>query len=91
MDLLYASTGRPRVTPLKHVDEDEDTVPEDPHNPDEAARDLSVLYNWCVLEGCRPIRRSGRLFSRRGLRGPYKYVHPSHACMTIYFIAVCVR
>ena len=81
MDLLYATTGRRRITPLKHVDDNEDAAPDTPPNPDASSPDLSFLYNWCVLNGCRPITKCGRLFSRRGLRGQYKYVSGSCLCM----------
>lgn len=73
MDLLQASTGRPRITPQRHVDDEEDVVPESQPHLDESAPELSSLYNWCVLLDCRPINKCGRLFSRKGLRGQYKY------------------
>lgn len=39
---------------------------------------LVTMYttsNWCMLEGCRPVVRSGKLFTRKGLYGQYRLVH----------------
>ncbi|KAF9808582.1 hypothetical protein IEO21_07826 [Rhodonia placenta] len=58
MQLAYISTGRARITPLRHA-----SLPE-----------LSSFFNWCALEGCRSIVRSGKLFARKGLWGQYKHV-----------------
>ncbi|KAH8824972.1 Pleckstrin homology domain-containing protein [Flagelloscypha sp. PMI_526] len=73
MDL--ANTRRERVTPRVHVFRDEETMPPEPP-PDLSAPmpALGTLYNWCVLEGCKPVLRVGKVYSRRGLRGQFKYV-----------------
>ncbi|ETW81550.1 hypothetical protein HETIRDRAFT_51882 [Heterobasidion irregulare TC 32-1] len=36
---------------------------------------LNHLYNWCVLDGCRAITKTGRVFVQKGFRGRYKLVH----------------
>lgn len=74
MDLLQASTGRSRITPQRHVEDEDDVVPDSQPHLDESAPELSSLYNWCVLLDCRPINKCGKLFSRKGLRGQFKYV-----------------
>lgn len=72
MDVVHTATGRPRITPHKHVHADEEMPPEAPPDPDASSPDLSLFYHWCVLEGCRPISKSGRLFGRQGLKGQYR-------------------
>lgn len=32
------------------------------------------FWNWCILEGCRPIIKAGRLYEKKGLHKLYKYV-----------------
>jgi len=34
--------------------------------------ELSSIYHWCTLGNCRSIVKSGRVFVRKGLQGPYK-------------------
>ncbi|KAF5369386.1 hypothetical protein D9758_002548 [Tetrapyrgos nigripes] len=73
MDL--AQTRKPRVTPLVHVDNDHIIYTEALPDDKAALPTLGYLYNWCVLEGCRSIIRDGKVFMRRGMRGPYKLTH----------------
>ena len=72
MDIMHAATGRPRITPHKHIDSERDEVPEAPPDPEASSPELSWFYDWCLLKGCRPIGKTGRLFGRRGLRGQYQ-------------------
>ncbi|TDL23189.1 hypothetical protein BD410DRAFT_787507 [Rickenella mellea] len=76
MELLHESTGRQRLTlarRVKHSEEDE-LPPEGPPDPDANVPYLSPYWNWCVLDACRPIIKSGRAFVKRGLRGQYKHM-----------------
>lgn len=61
------------MTPHRRIDH-EDATPEAPPDPDASLPELSAFYNWCTLDGCRPILKIGRLFARKGLRGHYKCV-----------------
>ncbi|THV05242.1 hypothetical protein K435DRAFT_745488 [Dendrothele bispora CBS 962.96] len=74
-EMELAQTRRPRVTPLMHVDNDHilysEALPDD-HSP---LPTLGSFYNWCVLEGCRPIVRNGKVFMRQGLSGGYRLTH----------------
>jgi hypothetical protein len=74
-------TTKARVTPHLHrysqSDESEPSMP--PPDPDASSLALSTLYHWCVLDGCRPIIRSGKLFVRKGLRGQYQWAVPCAA------------
>ncbi|KAJ7212216.1 Pleckstrin homology domain-containing protein [Mycena pura] len=73
MDL--AQTYRPRLTPRRHVlRNDSELPPEAPVDASAPLPALSNIYNWCALEGCRPIIRGGKLFMRHGLYGQYKFV-----------------
>lgn len=74
MQLAYISTGRARITPLRHVVDDHDSPPEPLPDPQASLPELSSFFNWCALEGCRSIVRSGKLFARKGLWGQYKHV-----------------
>ncbi|KAI0754967.1 Pleckstrin homology domain-containing protein [Daedaleopsis nitida] len=78
MDVARVSTGRERITPHRaredheHVGE-HDMSTEPPPDRDESLPDLSFFYNWCVLDGCRPILKCGRLYGRKGWWGQYKH------------------
>ena len=79
MDIAHASTGRDRITPQRPRDEHthdggahRDGPIEPPLDRDGTLPDLSFFYNWCVIEGCRPILKCGRLYGRKGLYGQYK-------------------
>lgn len=70
MDL--AQVNRPRLTPLMPKCET--------HAPlklQSALESLVTMYttsNWCMIQGCRPILRGGKLFMKKGYRGQYKSV-----------------
>ncbi|CAL1713133.1 unnamed protein product [Somion occarium] len=70
MNLAYEA-GRSRISPPKFVCAREKT-PEHLPSPDAPLPELSVFYNWCVLDECRPILKCGRVFWRLGRKGPYK-------------------
>ncbi|KAJ8080665.1 hypothetical protein PM082_017499 [Marasmius tenuissimus] len=72
MDLAQAL--RPRVTPKTYQEKDRILYAEPPPDLSAPMPALGSLYNWCVLEGCKPIVRGGKLFTRQGLRGQYKLV-----------------
>jgi len=76
MDVVHAATGRPRVTPhRKWHDEGQQPPADSTMNAASAVLPyLSHVYNWCVLDGCRPITKTGRVFMRKGIHGQYKYV-----------------
>ncbi|KAK7048271.1 hypothetical protein R3P38DRAFT_2605963 [Favolaschia claudopus] len=73
MDLAQAY--RPRLTVRRHIcRNDSEIAPEAPVDASAPMPSLSNLYNWCVLQGCKPVLRGGKLFVRRGLYGQYKFV-----------------
>lgn len=47
------------------------------HVDEYASYALRLLWNWCMMDGCRPIRYSGCLFSRAGRR---------HSFANTYFV-----
>ncbi len=75
MDVIHFALDRPRLTPHRRWQAEDKLLPPeyltDPHN---TLPYLSTLYNWCVLDGCRPITKTGRVYARQGLRGSYKSV-----------------
>ncbi|KAI0648051.1 Pleckstrin homology domain-containing protein [Trametes meyenii] len=78
MDVAHSSTGRPRITP-RHMRGDHEhghrrEAPDSPPDRDASLPDLDFFYNWCVLDGCRPILKCGRLYGRKGWWGQYKHV-----------------
>lgn len=56
-----------------HSDDPSPTLPKD---TDGAALYANELWNWCILDGCRQILKSGRLFMKKKMRSQYKYVYP---------------
>ncbi|KAF8208836.1 hypothetical protein K438DRAFT_1917210 [Mycena galopus ATCC 62051] len=73
MDLAQAY--RPRLTKRRHVSRnDSELAPEAPVDSSAPMPVLSNLYSWCVLEGCKPVIRGGKVHMRRGLHGQYKFV-----------------
>ncbi len=78
-EIDLAQARHPRLTPQIRVCEEHEVPPEKP--------DLSVpypaldtLFNWCVIDGCRPITKEGKLYMRKGFRGQYKCAYLIHRC-----------
>jgi hypothetical protein len=72
MDL--AQSFRPPLTPPTLDWQDDNAPPQAPADPAAPLPTLSRLYNWCVMKGCKPVMKGGKLFARRGLYGTYKSV-----------------
>ena len=78
MDLVRGSQGSaplfevPRSSAQKHENFSGPTPPALP-DPQAAAESMSAFWNWCVLEGCRPIVKAGKLFRKKERRKPYRY------------------
>ncbi|KAJ7696070.1 Pleckstrin homology domain-containing protein [Mycena rosella] len=74
-EMDVAQTYRPRLTHRRHVmRNDSELAPEAPVDVSAPLPALGTLYSWCVLEGCKPVIRGGKIFVRRGLHGQYKFV-----------------
>ena len=77
MDLAQVGSHRPRLTPLLYArSEGHGLPPEAPADMEASLPALGSLYNWCVLDGCKAVLKSGKLFTRQGLHGHYKHVSP---------------
>jgi len=74
-EMELAMTRRPRLTPPTRVHRDVEYPPEAPPNASEPLPALGILYNWCVLDKCKPITKSGKVYMRKGLYGQFKLVH----------------
>ncbi|KAI9058357.1 hypothetical protein FKP32DRAFT_1597444 [Trametes sanguinea] len=79
MDIAHLSTGRPRITPHRAKEHRKrghrhDTAEEVPPDRHASISELDFFYNWCVLDGCRPILKCGRLYGRKGWWGQYKHI-----------------
>ena len=72
MKVVYASTGRPRITPQTHLETEKEIAPEAPPDPEISSPELSTYYNWCSLESCRAILKIGKLYGHKKIRGLYK-------------------
>ena len=77
MDIAHVSTGRERITPQRPREDHShpgghETPIEPPPDRDASLPDLTFFYNWCVIDGCRPILKCGRLYGRKGWWGQYK-------------------
>ncbi|KAG8892497.1 hypothetical protein FRC00_011965, partial [Tulasnella sp. 408] len=81
-EMRLIETVRGVVTP-KHKHEGVDEITDPPRIggmttlqlPSKYADDSRVdFWNWCILEGCRPIIKAGRLYQKKGLHKHYKHV-----------------
>ena len=70
-EIELAQGQRPRLTPLTRVCHDEHASVA----TGSAYTSIDTFYNWCVLEGCKPIAKGGRIYMRKGLRGQFECVN----------------
>ncbi|KJA24061.1 hypothetical protein HYPSUDRAFT_136823 [Hypholoma sublateritium FD-334 SS-4] len=74
-EIELAQAQRPRLTPQvrAHCEDDERPleIVSESSSPFPA---MESLYNWCILEDCKPVVKCGRLYMRKGLRGQFKLV-----------------
>ncbi|QRW06517.1 nuclear pore complex protein [Ceratobasidium sp. AG-Ba] len=70
MELVFATQGRARFTIPKLGKEE---APEG-YFPDGASPYLAKFWNWCVIDGCRAIVKSGRLYTKKGIRKDFKHL-----------------
>jgi hypothetical protein len=73
-EIELAQACRPRLTPQTRICRDNEHPPEAPPDLSALYPAMNNLYNWCVLEGCNPIVKVGRIYMKKGLHGQYKYV-----------------
>ncbi|KAJ3827599.1 Pleckstrin homology domain-containing protein [Lentinula raphanica] len=73
-EMELAQGYRPPVTPHIYAEADRTNYAEPPVDPSSTLPALGSLFNWCVLEGCKPIVKSGKIFMRQGLHGQYRLV-----------------
>jgi hypothetical protein len=73
-EIELAQAQRPRLTPQIRVlqDAEREQPPEAPADPSAPYTAMGTLYNWCILEGCKPVSKGGRLYVKKGLYGQYK-------------------
>jgi hypothetical protein len=84
-EIELAQAARPRLTPQTRVhDFNEEAPPNPPIDLSIPYPAMDRLYNWCVLEGCRPIVKGGRLYMKKGLRGQFKSVDIHLFFMSLY-------
>ena len=73
MDLALVGSNRPRLTPhLFAHGGDCGVLMEIPADMGRSSPALGSLYNWCILDGCKAVYKSGKLFTRDGLHGGYR-------------------
>ncbi|KAF8631778.1 hypothetical protein AX17_004993 [Amanita inopinata Kibby_2008] len=73
-EMGIAQASRPRLTPQIRICREHEVPPDAPPDLSASLPALISIYNWCVIKGCRCIRRGGKLFMRKGLWGQYKLV-----------------
>lgn len=73
-EIELAQARRPRLTPLTRLCRDNEHPPEAPPDLSAPYAAMDNFYNWCVLEGCSPIVKIGKVYIKKGLYGQYKYV-----------------
>lgn len=72
MDVVHYATGKPRVTPARYVHEDKLRPPDALADEAVVLPYLSMQYNWCLFNGCKPVGKTGRIYVRDGLKGKFK-------------------
>jgi hypothetical protein len=77
MDIVHSISGRTRFLVPRMG---EHVFPAPPPDPREASPLLGKWWHWCVLEGCRSIIKSGRLFMRTTSRGQMRLVLLAYFC-----------
>ncbi|KAG9035602.1 hypothetical protein FRB95_011008 [Tulasnella sp. JGI-2019a] len=77
MDLTHAIRGRPKWGSSEII---LDATADHPH--------IEQFWSWCVLEGCRPIIKAGRLYEKRGPHKQFKHMFHvlTHGCIVQYFL-----
>ncbi|TFK40603.1 Pleckstrin homology domain-containing protein [Crucibulum laeve] len=72
-EIEVAQARRPRLTPqTRACHERHDEPPDPPADLSAPYPALNTLYNWCVIDGCKPIIKGGKIYMRKGIRGQYK-------------------
>ena len=71
-EIELAQARRPRLTPQTRLYQDDELPPEAPDDLSAPYAAMGNLHNWCVLEGCQPIVKVGRIYMKEGLHGQYK-------------------
>lgn len=67
-----SSFGPRRRPPTSSNPHSREASPEREEETVEKASLLSKVYNFCIMEECRPIVRCGRFYVKKGLRGMFK-------------------
>ncbi|KAF8809576.1 hypothetical protein BYT27DRAFT_7094201 [Phlegmacium glaucopus] len=80
-EIELAQARRPRLTPQTRLCRDDEHPPEAPQDLSAPYAAMDNLYNWCVLEGCKPIVKAGKIYVKEGLRKQYKYVILFEVCL----------
>ena len=62
-DVITVSRRNIRDTP---------SIPVPPQDSENASLYMDELWNWCPLEACRQIIKSGRLFMKTKMRAQYR-------------------
>ncbi|KAF5389237.1 hypothetical protein D9757_003483 [Collybiopsis confluens] len=70
-EMRLAQTVRPLVTPYIHSEVYKATYAEPPVDPTSPLPALGSLFNWCALDGCKPVIKSGKVFMKKGLHSQY--------------------
>lgn len=74
-EIELAQGFRPRLTPLTRLHQNgEDSAPDPPPDFSTHYPAMDSLYNMCILDGCKPIVKGGKVYTRKGYRGQYKLV-----------------
>ncbi|KIK69609.1 hypothetical protein GYMLUDRAFT_151680 [Collybiopsis luxurians FD-317 M1] len=70
-EMELAQAFRPLVTPHTYAEVERTPYAESPVDLSSPLPALGSMFNWCVLEGCKPIIKSGKVFMKRGLHSQY--------------------
>lgn len=75
MNIIKESLGGERITVSRRYCKNGHRLAPPAPDSENASLYMDEYWNWCVLDGCRQIVKSGRIFMKSKLRGQYKYVN----------------
>lgn len=74
MNIVKESLGEDRITLSRRYLKDGFRLRRPASNVEAATLYMDQYWHWCVLDACRQIVKSGRVFMKNKFRAQYRYV-----------------
>ncbi|KAI5122450.1 hypothetical protein M0805_008762 [Coniferiporia weirii] len=75
MNIVQESLDGGRITVARQYNKGERKIAPLPPNPENASQYMNEFWHWCVLDGCRQVIKSGRMYIKTKSRGQYTHAH----------------